>query len=175
MLRSVGELIVTTNVLTCSPLVLLTKGIRKSIDDNPQDFFFSHNGITAIYNEMNIANKLLEMKGLNVINGCQSLNTILGCSETATRLDNAFVMCRFYEIPDRVRADKISINTNSQSAVKPRDLRSNDKNVLQLKRVFEQQYSTGWQRRYRRRSARNEWHLDRPGSRAETLQVRKLI
>jgi len=32
---------------------------------------------------------------------------------------------RFYEIPQRDLADRISIYTNSQSAVKPRDLRSN--------------------------------------------------
>jgi len=53
-------------------------------------------------------------------------------------------MFRFYEIPQRERADKISISTNSQSAVKPRDLRSNDKRVLSLKRSFEQKYPQGW-------------------------------
>lgn len=53
-------------------------------------------------------------------------------------------MCRFYEIPQRDRADRISINTNSQSAVKPRDLRSNDKRVLNLKRAFELKYPNGY-------------------------------
>ena len=54
------------------------------------------------------------------------------------------MMFRFYEIPQRERADRISINTNSQSAVKPRDLRSNDKRVLNLKRSFELKYPTGY-------------------------------
>jgi len=54
------------------------------------------------------------------------------------------VLVRFYEIPQRELADKISIYTNSQSAVKPRDLRSNDKRVLALKRSYENSYSTGY-------------------------------
>ncbi|MBP7142293.1 MAG: hypothetical protein KBA71_10330 [Opitutaceae bacterium] len=40
-------------------------------------------------------------------------------------------------------ADKISIYTNSQSAVKPRDLRSNDKRVSALKRSYENAYGVG--------------------------------
>ena len=53
-------------------------------------------------------------------------------------------MFRFYEIPQRDRADCISISTNSQSPVKPRDLRSNDKRVLALKKLFEQKYPQGY-------------------------------
>lgn len=53
-------------------------------------------------------------------------------------------MFRFYEIPQRDRADKISVSTNSQSAVKPRDLRSNDKRVLSLKKLYEQRYPRGY-------------------------------
>ena len=36
---------------------------------------------------------------------------------------------RFYEIPQKDLADKFSIYTNSQSAVKARDLHSNDKRI----------------------------------------------
>src|SRR5262249_6149567 len=39
---------------------------------------------------------------------------------------------------------KISVYTNSQSAVKPRDLRSNDKRVLALKRAYENTYKDGY-------------------------------
>ena len=86
----------------------------------------------------------LTFNGLSVVNGCQSLTTILSCSEKVKQLEESFVMFRFYEIKTRDRADHISVNTNSQSAVKPRDLRSNDKRVLGLKKLFEQKYSTGY-------------------------------
>lgn len=123
----------------------VNKGIRQTIlGDKHRDFFFFHNGITAICNKMEINGNSLKMHGLSIVNGCQSLNTILSCSEHVKKLEETFVMFRFYEIPQRERADRISINTNSQSAVKPRDLRSNDKRVLNLKRSFEIKYPSGY-------------------------------
>jgi hypothetical protein len=125
----------------------INKKIRQTIlGDKHKDFFFFHNGITAICNRMDLSEDQTKLKlyGLSVVNGCQSLNTILSCSETAKKIDETYVLFRFYEIPQRDRADLISINTNSQSAVKPRDLRSNDKRVLNLKRLFEQKYPQGY-------------------------------
>lgn len=125
----------------------VNKGIRHSIlGDKRSDFFFFHNGVTALCNKMTYdeGSKSLSLHGLSVVNGCQSLNTILSCSETVKKVDDAFILFRFYEIPQRDRADKISINTNSQSAVKARDLRSNDKRVLALKKAFELKYPNGY-------------------------------
>lgn len=122
----------------------VNKGIRSSIlGDKRSDFFFFHNGVTALCNKMQMDGETLTLSGLSIVNGCQSLNTILSCSETVKKVDDAFILFRFYEIPQRDRADKISINTNSQSAVKARDLRSNDKRVLAIKKAFELKYPTG--------------------------------
>ena len=109
-----------------------------------RDFFFYHNGITAICDKMELNDCVLTLRGLCVVNGCQSLNTILACSEKVRELDETYMLFRFYEIPQRDRTDKISISTNLQSAVKPRDLRSNDRRVLNLKRLFEQRYPNGY-------------------------------
>ena len=123
----------------------VNKGIRSTIySDKHRDFFFFHNGITAICNRMELHDSKLVLHGLSVVNGCQSLNTILSCSERVKTLEETSVLFRFYEIPQRDRADRISIYTNSQSAVKPRDLRSNDKRVLNLKKLFEQKYPLGY-------------------------------
>ena len=123
----------------------VNKGIKASIYGmGHRDFFLYHNGITAICNNLSISEGILTVKGFSVVNGCQSLNTILSCSEKVKELDDAFVMIRFYEIPERKRADQISISTNSQSAVKPRDLRSNDRRVLALKRSYEEKYPQGY-------------------------------
>ena len=123
----------------------VNKGIKASIyGTEHRDFFFYHNGVTAICHKFAISEGILTVRGLSVVNGCQSLNTILSCSEKVKELDDAFVMIRFYEIPERKRADQISISTNSQSAVKPRDLRSNDRRVLALKRSYEEKYHQGY-------------------------------
>lgn len=123
----------------------VNKGIKNTIyGDMHRDFFFFHNGITAICNKMELKDNVLNLDGLSVVNGCQSLNTILSCSERVKTLTDAYIMFRFYEIPQRDKGDRISISTNSQSAVKPRDLRSNDKRVLNLKKQFEQRYQAGY-------------------------------
>lgn len=123
----------------------VNKGIKDTIYKNNREFFFYHNGITALCNKLDFdaASKILSLTGLSVVNGCQSLTTILSCSEKVKQLEDSYLMFRFYEITTRERAEYISINTNSQSAVKPRDLRSNDKRVLGLKKIFEQKFPTG--------------------------------
>ena len=123
----------------------VNRGIKSTIySDRHRDFFFYHNGITAICHKMELSNNILIMNGLSVVNGCQSLNTILSCSERVKNLEDTYIMCRFYEIPQKDRTDKITISTNFQTAVKPRDLRSNDKRILNLKRLFEQKYTQGY-------------------------------
>lgn len=122
----------------------VNKGIARTIRNNAGDFFFLHNGITAICSQMSICEGILSVKELNVVNGCQSLSTIFSYSELAKKADNAYIMFRFYEISDAERADNISTSTNSQSAVKARDLRSNDKAVLAMKKAYEQFYPDGY-------------------------------
>lgn len=122
----------------------VNKGIARTIKNNAGDFFFLHNGITAICSHLSIHDGILSAKELNIVNGCQSLSTIFSCSESAKKADNAYIMFRFYEISDTERADNISTSTNSQSAVKARDLRSNDKAVLALKKAYEQFYTDGY-------------------------------
>lgn len=122
----------------------VNKGIARTIKNNPGDFFFLHNGVTAICSQMSLHGDCLSVKELNVVNGCQSLSTIFSYSESARKADNAYILFRFYEIGDGERADSISTSTNSQSAVKARDLRSNDKAVLAMKKAYEQFYTDGY-------------------------------
>lgn len=122
----------------------VNKGIARTIRKDAKDFFFYHNGITAICSKLQVIGGIISTRELNVVNGCQSLSTIFNCSESVKKAEDAYVMFRFYEIKDAETADKISISTNSQSAVKARDLRSNDKNVLMMKKSYEQRYPDGY-------------------------------
>jgi hypothetical protein len=127
----------------------VNRALRATINgERVRDFFFYHNGITALCDraEFNQDRTKLSLKGLSVVNGCQSLSTIYSASERvrSTEAKEGAILFRFYEIPDRALADRISINTNSQTAVKPRDLRSNDKVMVGLKRAFEARYPDGF-------------------------------
>lgn len=122
----------------------VNKGIARTLRNHPEEFFFLHNGVTAICSSIKIEGNTMSVKELNVVNGCQSLNTIFNCSESVRNVSDAYIMFRFYEIADSERADNISTCTNSQSAVKARDLRSNDKYVLSMKKAYEQHYTDGY-------------------------------
>jgi len=122
----------------------VNKAIARTLKSDVKNFFFFHNGITAICSKLNVKDNILSVKELNVVNGCQSLSTIYNYSETVRNSNDGYIMFRFYEIVDSDKADKISTNTNSQSAVKARDLRSNDKAVLAMKKAYEQFYSDGY-------------------------------
>ena len=121
----------------------VNKGIARTIKKEPGDFFFYHNGITAICSKIEIQNGQATVKDLNIVNGCQSLSTIFNCGEAAKK-SYGYILFKFYEMTDSEKADKITNCTNSQSAVKARDLRSNDKIVLSIKKNYEQTYPNGY-------------------------------
>lgn len=136
------------NVRQSLGLNRINKGIAQTIRNNPEDFFFYHNGITAVCSSFNIENETLDIRGLNVVNGCQSLTSIANCSESIKQKEKGYILFRFYEIGDdnegSAKGDKISTFTNSQSAVKARDLRSNDKVVLAIQKSYNQRYTDGY-------------------------------
>ena len=66
---------------------------QRTLKKNADEFFFLHNGITAICSKMGINDNVLSVKELNVVNGCQSLSTIYGCSETVKKTSDGYV-CR---------------------------------------------------------------------------------
>lgn len=122
----------------------VNKGIAKTIKDDAGNFFFCHNGITAICSNAELSNNgKLSVENINVVNGCQSLNTIFECGESA-RKSTGYILFKFYVITDNEKINRISSNTNSQSAVKARDLRSNDKIVLRIKKTYEQAFPEGY-------------------------------
>src|SRR5207248_3051842 len=62
----------------------VNRELSKTIhSDKVRDFFFYHNGITALCDtmELSLDRKCLTVDGLSIVNGCQSLNTIYSASE----------------------------------------------------------------------------------------------
>ena len=127
----------------------VNRGLRETLlGDRARDFFFYHNGITALCQRLTLSvdRSRITLEDLSVVNGCQSLATIYSSSQRVHSLpeSEAHILFRFYEIPQRDLADRISIFTNSQSTVKPRDLRSNDRAMLSLKKAYELRYPDGF-------------------------------
>ena len=123
--------------------VKVNKEITASLRNNPGNFFFLHNGITAICSSLEIHDGTMSARDLSVVNGCQSLTTIYNNSEAVKISEGGYIVFRFYEITDDELIDAISTSTNSQNGVKPRDLRSNDRYILAMKKSYEQCYTDG--------------------------------
>lgn len=121
----------------------VNKDIAQTLRKSPDEFFFLNNGITSICSSLEIHDDVLEVRGLSVVNGCQSLTAIYNNSEAVKNSEGGCVIFRFYEISDISRADTISTSTNSQNAVKARDLRGNDRYILALKKSYEHCYPDG--------------------------------
>src|SRR4026209_1081787 len=54
----------------------INKGMKQTLNaDNPEHFFFYHNGITALCEQLSFENttRKLTLRGIGVVNGCQSL------------------------------------------------------------------------------------------------------
>jgi hypothetical protein len=88
----------------------VNKGLRQTLEgERIQDFFFYHNGITALCKKFTIDEKSgeLAVHDLSVVNGCQSLTTIHNCSQSIRKPagDDAFILFRFYEIPQSLSGE----------------------------------------------------------------------
>lgn len=89
----------------------VNKGLKATLTgDQAPYFFLYHNGITALCRELTLdtTSHTIELKDLAVVNGCQSLTTMMQNALKVRDSDGAYVLFRFYEIPQRDVADRIS-------------------------------------------------------------------
>ena len=113
---------------------IVNKDIRETLLDDSGNFFFYNNGITMVckdlrYNEIQKEDWVVHAKGLQIINGGQTCQTI---KETTTDypdtdLSNTYVLVRMYAIGDDEKiATGITKATNTQNPIDLRDLHANE-------------------------------------------------
>lgn len=96
----------------------------KNKDEHPL-FAAYHNGLTLLTHGLVVKGKSLELEGVGVVNGCQSL---LALHDSAPGLtESLLVLVKVVEVPeDSDVADKITFRSNNQNAVNLRDQRSTE-------------------------------------------------
>ena len=95
------------------------------------NFEYYNNGLTIIYDELvgSISgdSPTIYFKGLQIVNGCQTVNTLLRAHREEKLQEDLYLTCRFIK---RTTDDKfiqsVITYTNSQNAITERDLHSND-------------------------------------------------
>lgn len=107
--------------------------LRNTVQDAGEHRLFPafHNGLTLLTEQLEVRDHSVLLKGVGVVNGCQSLTTLYNNSGAIT--DGLALLLKIVQVPARSDvADRITTRSNSQNAVTLRDQRSNDKATRSL-------------------------------------------
>jgi hypothetical protein len=116
----------------------VNKQIKSSIRTRGEHLKFPlfHNGITLLCNSATLDRDKLTVRDFVVVNGAQSLSALFVERDSIT--SDLRVLLRVIEVKgnDELSRD-ITLKSNTQNAIKPRDMRSNHHLMLRLKKEFE--------------------------------------
>jgi len=127
--------------------VHVNRAIGKTLEKEPQRFWFLNNGLTITCESVGINGDEMSMTGAQIINGQQTTRTI---SEVMRRLSSshpaydarvAVRVISFEQVSSQVEADRLVAQvveaTNFQNAISKADLRSNDVRQIELARELQ--------------------------------------
>ena len=112
----------------------IDKDVDETIRNSPETFWFKNNGISIICDSFEQSGKEIHLKNFSVINGGQTTRKIFD-SPNIDEANDFYLMCRIICNPYREDNSgqkeqfvyEISKATNSQKAIKPADLRANNR------------------------------------------------
>jgi hypothetical protein len=123
----------------------VNKGIVTTLSspEGRSRFWYYNNGIAVVCESIEVKARkgsrgLATIKNLQIVNGCQTTTTLgeLADELEADKDSPAFILARFFESDDLDLQAEISRFNNRQSAVKDRDLMSNDDPQARLEDEF---------------------------------------
>jgi hypothetical protein len=118
--------------------------IGNTIKDEPNNFYYFNNGISCLAKSIKVDNVSgkITVKGLQVINGAQSVKSLVLAHKKNNVTKNPVILVRVTEIGDNYSSERNFIEritkfNNSQNIVKISDFRSNDSIQLDLQNRFQ--------------------------------------
>ena len=135
----------------------VNRRITETVTGNQSAWFgFMNNGVSitadALAGLPSSKQKVkVRLKGMQIINGCQTVNALYHANmfRMSYRFQgNSNVLVRIYQIAPENKAflDALIIATNSQNAIRPADLLSNDSIQKTLQQVYHD-YAIGYERK----------------------------
>lgn len=107
--------------------------IEKTCTDpnTSRQFWFLNNGITIICDRFEeiLPDGIIQIKNMQIVNGCQTASTIAKAAEKNILQDDTHVLLRIYQTDDpsdKEIAARIVVTTNNQNKIGNRDLKAND-------------------------------------------------
>jgi len=110
-----------------------------SNDKNAPLFWYFNNGITIICKEIKVSTseKVINLVYPQIINGAQTTYALYTAYEEGKLKDDAEVLIRVIETDNKDLTEYITLYTNSQSAIRLRDLCSNDSIQCKIQKIIE--------------------------------------
>lgn len=145
----------------------INTGIRKTVETEPEAFFYLNNGVTITCSQISVSEqggkRRITLRYPQIINGQQTTRSLHGAT---TNTDDVHVLVRVIVVPssepgkqsDVSLVDKIVKATNWQNSISKADLRTNDSLQIDLERRLRE---LGYQ--YLRRNENRKDAMRRPG------------
>lgn len=123
------------------------KKIIKTAIDAPESFFLFNNGISCLCNRLEPHDDRIEVRGLQVINGAQTVKALVSAARAGKQKPPSWtnspptILVRITEIPggygqSGAMRENITQFNNTQNVIKDSDFRSNDRVQKNLKEQF---------------------------------------
>jgi len=133
----------------------VNKGIEKTLKEEPDKFHYYNNGLTITTKLINTENsKYYIIKPVNIVNGCQTANSIYNVSISETNFPDSDV-----KIPVRIivarddEFENITIRTNTQNGLDTKDLISINSIQKEIEYEFSQKEFLGKKFYYKRQKS----------------------
>lgn len=113
----------------------INNGIRRTVEEDPDNFWAFNNGLTILVNNYETIEKgkkkILQLQGLSIVNGAQTTGAIGTLKKLPPQ--TSMVQARFIKTIDLEIIQKIIQFNNSQNQITASDFRSTDKIQKRLK------------------------------------------
>lgn len=110
----------------------INEQVQKTLIESPENFWYFNNGITLICNEITQVIKRAKqrdlgeflLKGINIVNGAQTVSNIFKAQEKGADISDAYVMTKIISLEDaedETFSSNITKYTNSQNRINSKD------------------------------------------------------
>ena len=100
----------------------VNKGLRETLQNNPDKFFFYNNGITIVVNDFDeLGDNLLTLHAPQIVNGAQTSNSVLDHAKRTQNMEGCMTVT-IIKADDEQDQNSITKYRNSQNSVRGKDL-----------------------------------------------------
>lgn len=102
------------------------KVIRQTAGEDPSDFLFYNNGVSAVCQDFSVADNLVTVRKLQIVNGAQTTGAIAQIHDLDAELSVLFRLTASEQYGQTEFIDRVIRFNNTQTPVRDSDFRSND-------------------------------------------------